>query len=289
MNQVFTQEVLKMLTFLGIGGMVVMGLLGRFISKLQGSFAPYRKTTIIYLLVAMLCIGLLGFLGAAQGVTSPTVVLIITQIIVLTLGFLHIGYMRKHLKWTNHKYAFWLELIFSLVIAAFGFMLFTILFRLVNKEGYEFLIGASVLLFVIAHFIYHTFIAATQVPHLIYKEWFYPMHVEIDDPDESRLKNMLVISFEFQKNKLAKHFTNFRAKAPADMEFGELFYYFINDYNDRHPNAKIEYASEDGEAFGWIFYLKPKWYTLKTKYIDTDKTFFINNIKENDIIICARV
>ena len=44
-----------------------------------------------------------------------------------------------------------------------------------------------------------------------------------------------------------------------------------------------------GDLHGWIFYRKPKWFHLWTKYIDTEKTIFINNIRENDVIICNRV
>ena len=115
------------------------------------------------------------------------------------------------------------------------------------------------------------------------------MHEEVDDPDESKMKNMLVISFEFQKKPTDKYFTNFRAKAPADMEFGQLFYYFINDYNERHPKEQIEFVSDKGNAHGWIFYRKPRWYSIGTNYIEPENSFFINHIKENDVIVCSRV
>ncbi len=45
----------------------------------------------------------------------------------------------------------------------------------------------------------------------------------LEDPDENKLKNMLLISFEFQKGGTDHCFTNFRAKAPADMELRLLF------------------------------------------------------------------
>lgn len=73
------------------------------------------------------------------------------------------------------------------------------------------------------------------------------------------------------------------------MDFGELFYYFINDYNERHPHATISYSNETGMPSGWIFFKKPKWYTLFTKYIDSERTIFTNHIRENDIIMCIRV
>ena len=96
------------------------------------------------------------------------------------------------------------------------------------------------------------------------------------------------IRFEFKKKINDGAITNFRAKAPVDMYFGELFYYFINDYNERHPDGRVEYVNGSGEPNGWVFYKKPRWHTLGTSYIDAEKTIFNNHIKENDVIICSR-
>ena len=148
--------------------------------------------------------------------------------------------------------------------------------------------AGSILFFVIPLFINYTFTKAIAVPPKIFKEWYYPVDQEIEDPDDSKLKNLLVISFQFQKQNNDPHITNFRAKAPTDMEFGQLFYYFINDYNERHPNSKVQFVNGSGEPNGWIFYKKPKWYSIMTDYIDADKTIYNNRIRENDVIVCAR-
>ena len=112
--------------------------------------------------------------------------------------------------------------------------------------------------------------------------------MEIEEPEDSKLKNLLVISFEFQKKIYDAHLTNFRAKAPVDMEFGQLFYYFINDYNERHTDNKIQYINQGGAPHGWIFYKRPRWYSLFTNYVDAEKTIYNNRIRENDVIICTR-
>jgi hypothetical protein len=221
--------------------------------------------------------------------TTPFKTLIICQVIFLLLGFLHIYCMHKYLKWSGTDKSFWFELIFTIVITAFGFMAFVIVFGLFNNDGFHYYMASSVLFLIIAWFIYNSFLYAVGIPMKIYTKWFYPVHEEVDEPDEEKMKNMLVISFEFQKSKADKHYTNFRAKAPVDMEFGQLFYYFINDYNERHPMGKIQFLNEQASPYGWIFYKKPKWYSLSTTYIDTDKSFFINHIRENDIIVCSRV
>ncbi|NQU86525.1 MAG: hypothetical protein HQ541_12260, partial [Mariniphaga sp.] len=69
-----------------------------------------------------------------------------------------------------------------------------------------------------------------------------------------------VIGFEFKRQAGNENMTTFRAKAPKEMVFGKLFYYFINDYNDRNPDEKIEYLDEKDRPLGWIFYFKPKWF-----------------------------
>ena len=63
MTKVFSQQVMTMLGIAGIAGISLMTILGAYISKLKGSFAPYRKATIVYLLVAMLIFALVGFIG----------------------------------------------------------------------------------------------------------------------------------------------------------------------------------------------------------------------------------
>jgi hypothetical protein len=289
MNKFFSQEMIRMLGIAGFAGLSLMTFLGVYISRARGSFAPYRKPTIIYLLVATLIAAIVGLMGMDVLFSTPFITLVICQLIFLVLGFLHIRYMRRYLKWSGGDNSFWFEAIFTIVVAAFGLMGFVMVFSLFNREGYQYYIGASVLFFVIAYFIYATFIKAVSIPLKIYAKWFYPVHEEVDDPDEDKLKNMLVISFEFQKKKGDQHYTNFRAKAPADMEFGQLFYYFLNDYNERHPNGKIEFLNEQASPYGWIFYKKPRWYSFNTRYMDTDKSFFINHIRENDIIVCKRV
>ncbi len=278
-----------MLAIAGIGASLLMAGLGAYISKAKGSFAPYRKATIIYLLVSILINGLVGLMGWSALFSTPFATLVICQVIYFILGFLHIGWMHKFLKWSGTDKSLWFEIIFTVVVTAFAFMAFVMVFGLFNREGYHYYLSTSVFFLLIAYFVYTTFLKATSIPLKIYAKWFYPVHEEIDDPDEEDMKNMLVISFEFQKKKTDPHFTNFRAKAPVDMEFGQLFYYFINDYNERHAQAKIEFINEQASPDGWVFYKKPKWYHFSTHYIDTDKSFFTNHIRENDVIVCKRV
>ena len=219
---------------------------------------------------------------------NPGLIYIFLQLLFVALGILHVRSLPRYQQWAGHKKTFWLEILYTVVICAFGYMAFVIVFRISNKEGYHYLMGLGVLWVPITQFVYHTFRKAIDIPVKIYSQWFYPLHKEVDYPDEDKMKHMLIVSFMFQKKTVDNFFTNFRAKAPTDMDFGQLFYYFINDYNERFPNSKIEYISPSGEPYGWFFYRKPKWYDFSTRFIDVEKTFFANGIRENDIIVCLR-
>jgi Type VI secretion system, TssN len=288
MEKIFSAELLRMLGILGLGGFSLMAIMGGFISKIQGSFKPYLKATIIYLLITAVCFGILGFVGEETFFYYPTRSFVGLQLLFVLLGILHLYFMPKYLLWSINEKAFGLKVLYSIIVAVFGYMFFIVVFKWMNKDGYHYMAGSAALFFIIPLFVYQTFLKAVAMSPKIYTQWFYPINVEMQEPEEEKLKNMLVISFEFQKKITEQHFTNFRAKAPRDMEFGELFYYFINDYNDRHPNSKIEVADQSMQPYGWIFYKKPRWYTISTDYISTEKTFYANRIKENEVIVCRR-
>ena len=288
MERLFSGELLRMLGLLGLGGFSLMAIMGRVIGKIRGSFQPYIKATIIYLLVASLFFALAGFMGHTAVFVQPFIFLIIFQLIFIALGILHIYYLPKYLEWAKGEKSFGITVLYTFIIAIFGYMFFVVIFKWMNPEGYHYIAGSSVLFFIIPLFVYHTFLKAVDMPPKIFMEWYYPVDTEVQEPDDDKLKNMLVISFEFQKKLNEKHFTNFRAKAPRDMEFGQLFYYFINDYNERHPNGKIEFMDKAVGPYGWIFYKKPRWFTINTVYIDSEKTFYANRVRENDVIVCRR-
>jgi hypothetical protein len=121
----------------------------------------------------------------------------------------------------------------------------------------------------------------------VFKTWSYP-DKPLPDPTDSELAAPMVISFEFKKKTDDQAFTSFRAKAPKDIQFGKLFYFFINDYNGRHPEGTIETGSRPNLPYRWVFHFKPRFLSGK-KYLDPDETVYHNKIKENSIIVCQRI
>lgn len=288
MDKYFTTEIWRMLAVLGIGGFSIMLILGRLITKLRGSFRPYRKTTIIYLLSAAGLAALTGLLAYPGLLGSGFTTYLVFQSLFTLLGIAHLYAMYSLLVWSTGPRTFWLQLLFTLVVAAFAAISFMLVYKWINREGMHLYMAVSLMFFILPLFVYHAFQAAIAIPPKIFKQWYYPVHERVPDPDEGKLKNMLLVAFQFQKTSTAQQYTSFRAKAPADMEFGQLFYYFIQDYNKKHPDGPIEFIDKKGAPYGWIFYKQPKWFTIQTKYIDHEKTFFVNHIREDDVIVCRR-
>lgn len=289
MEKWMSPEVQRMLAILGIGFLSLGVLMGFVIAKIRGSFKPFTRPTVFYILAYGAAFALIGFGIASPWFASYLQYYIFFQALIALLGSLHVYTMYRFMKWTDAN-TFWPELLLTLVITLLGGLCFIMTYRIINREGLELAMASAALFFIIPFFVYRTYRAAIAIPPKVLKQWYYPLNQQnVMEPDESKLKNLLVISFEFQKKKGDKYYTNFRAKAPVDMEFGELFYYFINDYNERHPNSTINYTTQQREPDGWIFYKKPKWYTIVTSYIDTERTVFINHIRENDVIICSRI
>lgn len=282
-------ELNKLLLYLGIGLISFSAIIGIFAKKIRNSFKPFSKRAIWYLLISVAVFALTGLFIAASFFSSYNGYFIFFQVLFLLYGGLHIYMMHKKMDWGKERQTFVPDLIFTFIIQLAGAICFMLAYRWLNREGLEISMMFSTLFFIIPLFVWHTFLSALAIPPKVLNQWYYPVHEPMEDPEESKLKNMLLISFEFQKNGQESFFTNFRAKAPVDMELGELFYYFINDYNERHPQGHIHFSNGTGKPYGWMFYKKPKWYTIMTTYMDSDKTIYLNRIRENDVIVCSRI
>ena len=129
----------------------------------------------------------------------------------------------------------------------------------------------------------------TEVPPKEFKRWLYPVNIALDEPTNKEMENPVIISFVFRKTKESKEYTTFKAKAPVGMQLGRLFYFFINDYNSRHPESAISYVDDADESVSWVFF-KVKSKSLRRKEaLDPDDSIYNSEIKENDILFCNRV
>ncbi|MGO3184407.1 MAG: TssN family type VI secretion system protein [Aequorivita sp.] len=269
--------------------LVIGVILMVFMKGIKKLFAKKRKQVLIYLLVMVALFALTALISNPHVLNNiPLHNLFAFQFIFLLLGILHVYVSREHFEVLSEKTgSFWSEFIFTIAIACIGLIGFFFITNMFKPE-YKFVFLGAALWFLIPMLVIKTYEFAMTIPLPIYKKWFYPIGKNIRDPKDEELINPQVISFEFHKDDKTAELSNFRLKAPEKMEFGRLFYFFINDYNDRHPESKIVFLNPSNEPNGWIFYKKPSWYTVM-KYIDFARTVESNGIREDNVIICQRV
>ncbi len=273
----------KMSMLLFLVGSVIFAL----VSKLRKLFAKDKKKTIIYLIFTLLSFAISGLLSSSKVFNdTPLSSFYGFQILFLILGITHVFILRKHFPdLSKDKTDFFSEFLFTIAFLLVGLIAFyNVVYHF--KMSFSLLFLTSGIVYLIPFLVFRLYEYAIQIPVFVYDKWYFPINEEIKDPTSKELENPLVISFEFQKKDTDTEITNFRVKAPSNMEFSKLFYFFITDYNIRHPESPIEYL-EGEKPQAWIFYYKPSWWT-GLKYIDFNKTVSWNKIKENTIIICQR-
>ncbi len=252
--------------------------------KLKGKIL----VSLLYILVAGIIIGLGGFFANIHlmSITHQMIFYLLSGWM-LIFGITHVFLLSKILRWSEGS-NFWVKLFFTIVTGLVGGVFMLLAFQI---SGYSTFVGihlTSLLLFVIPNIFYGIVVFYVRIPVKVLRKWYYPVDRHIEEPRDREMESPLVVGFEFKKKSSDKNITTFRAKAPKEMTFGKLFYYFINDYNDRNPDEKIEYLDEKDKPVSWIFYFKPKLFG-SIRYIDPEETNSFNLVKENSVILCKRV
>ncbi len=267
-------------------GSLIMILFG----KLRKLFTKNKKKAILYALLILVTFALVGLLSSSKVFNDSAINSFIgVQSLFLILGGVHVYVLRTFFEdFQEERSDFFKEFLFTIAIVCIGLIAF---FNVVSyfKESFKFIYLSAAFAFLVPFLFYKLYEFAFLIPVPVYKKWMYPLRENIKDPTSVELENPLVISFEFKKNRDTDDITNFRVKAPMGMEFGKLFYFFLNDYNERHPESKIEFLNKKGDhPLGWVFHYKPHWWST-LKHINFLKTVEGNDLKENHIVICHRV
>lgn len=182
------------------------------------------------------------------------------------------------------------EILFALSVVLFTIVVFSSLqyFLVENKDFLFYPLMMSTLAFFIPVLVVHTFQAAYEIPPPLYSTWAYPVNQALDLPPENPREKILVIGFEIRKKYTDAKRTYFRAKAPEYMQLGELYYFFINDYNELQSETPIEFADKQYEPYEWWFRKKTRWYE-RQHIFDPSLSVKDNGIKENTVIVCERI
>jgi hypothetical protein len=248
----------------------------------------YGMVSILYILVSAILLATPTLLLLFKSGTGDATFLMGAQVIILLMGIAHILLSPQTLPW-YHEQKFTIQLMFLLGILLLAYFFTDLSLSLIVQPELRMIWFLSLLWFLIPPMLNQTVNLYLKVPQREFKQWYYPLDQRVDDPTDEELKDPLVINLLFRKNAHSKEVTSFKAKAPAGMELGRLFYFFINDYNERHPESQISVVDQEGQTHGWVFMkIGNKLFGTK-KAVDPENSIVRNNIKENDELICNRI
>ncbi len=270
-------------------GSLVLGLGTFFIlfKKVKG-LKRYGISSLFYVLLVSLFLSSTTLSLFLQPMIGEMAALLFAQFIIVAIGTLHVLFASKMLPWYTGQ-GFNMQIVFIICILLFGYFFSNICFTFFVGTNIAIVWYLSLLWFFVPVLLNQTITKLLEVPPKQFKQWVYPLNQTIPDPSDEEMENPVVISFEFNKNTDSGHATTFRAKAPVGMSLGRLFYFFINDYNSRHPEGTIRFIDEKNVPYPWTFFkIKNKLFGIKTA-LDPDDSIYNSDIRENDVLICNRV
>lgn len=276
-----------------LGSLLVCSIvLFTLVKQFAGAFAASGKKPVVYGSFSSL-IASLGAYAATYITKNLFTVFWIFAAIFLSFGIIHM--VLNHKKYFSKEGAtsakmFVGEVIFAMSVVLFAILIFSSLQYFLTDEGKSFLfypMMMSTFAFFIPVLVWQTFEAAFNIPPPQYPTWLYP-EKRIDLPEDDPREKLLVIGFEIAKKITDSKRTYFRAKAPESIYFGDLYYFFINDYNEIQSETPIQFCDSSEAPCEWVFRLKTRWYQ-GMKIVDPSLTVKDNGIKENSVIICERV
>lgn len=261
------------------------------VKKFSGDFAGSGNKPYWYGLLSSIIVSGVAFAATFASKNLFTVFWIFTAIFIV-FGIIHMNMTHKKYftpEQQGNGKALVGEIFYTVSILFFIILVFSSLqYFLKDREFLFYPMLMSGLGFFLPLLFVHTFAAAYIIPPAEFNTWYYPVHQPINLPDENANERLLVIGFELGKKESDEKRTYFRAKAPEGMPLGELYYHFINDYNELNSETQIDFTTKNDEPYEWWFRRKPKWYESH-RVLDPKQTVKENAIKENTVIICERV
>lgn len=261
----------------------------------QAGKAPKSKF-FKYLLVSFLLGAWCSCFGFLRDVVSPQAVHAILMAVLILFGILHVFQMNRHFSWTPDK-VIQSELLFTLAVTIIGCIGFAIAFYLFGyymsqsqkfmDTAYTGVMSTAFLILPAPWLFAKTFTAAINIPPARYKEWFYPAKPLVPDENLDRT-HYAVVTFVCAKRFGETYNSNLQGKAIYNMKLGDMFYFFIQEWNYKFPGNEIQYLDDQNKSFGWYFYIKKNWWASK-KFLDPDLTIYQNGIKVNEIMKTERI
>jgi hypothetical protein len=246
-----------------------------------------NRKVIVFVLLSALIIGVPGIIGLL-GYSFSSTFFFVYQLLYLALGILYMRAMLRHISTKLTKFRVLVEVIISLTAVALGMYVFSLLYNMFSPMKNGLLVATSVLPLLVPLLFYWSYQAFLDIPPEIYKIWKYVAGKEELDLDGIDFNRMMVLEVEFSRNAEDEDLLKVKAKAPANVVYGDWFQKFINDYNNKFSGNPIAYSDRNSETYGWIFYVKPGFFSQR-RYIDPELSVADNKIHEHKTIVCKRV
>jgi|GEM_PF-225193 len=275
-------------TLLPLGAILTTTLLVmKVVANKMPALKKYFKKFLIYAVLHAVVMGI--FLAILYNLKQSELILRYFSILsfMLLLGTLHTYFYRQQFDRMDSE-NYMKELLLSILVGAFLVLPIIIAASFFNDGQFLYNYFVGILAFIFPTALFALFNYAVSIPSKIYNKWYYPLNNRYEAPKHYELKNMIILNFMFYKNKNEQHLTSFKVKAPKDMNFGRLFYFFVNDYNAKNVKNKIEILQDTSAPFGWYYTSKPKWYG-GSKPINSEITVENNNLKDGDSVVCQRI
>lgn len=283
LNQIGGGETLVYI-FLAIAiAMIISMIIGMKTPK----FRQDKKRYFIYIFCQGLILLLFGALLYNLKGTTITTRFISFQVYLLIAGSVHLTFYHLYFKRFDAK-EIYKEIFISIVSGTFMLAFLIMLLGHFQELEYMFYFFGAMLFFLVPTFVFALFKTAISIPAKLHKRWFYPVNSRYPAPHIAEMRNIIIVNLVFTKKENDATIINFKVKAPRAFDFGKLFYYFINDYNEKNPNSQVQYLDQKNQPYGWYFYTKPKWFS-SSDYIDPELAIDTNNIKDGETIICQRI
>ena len=270
-----TKVLITLLTLFGLS--LITGIIFFLVKKKESLIR-----TMVYILLALLIFAAMGCAGLLE-ITHPRLMYLLLQIAFLGLGVLHTWLLYKVLLWSRKPY-FFAETLFTLLITLLGGTAFVLVFYLLHTSGYNGPLASAVLAFLLPYLVHKTYCLGQEIPAPLFKTWQYSPNHTVPEAD---LHNSIRVQFRIAKNMYEGRYSKFTIRAPMGMVFGDLFYTFLRDYNQSHPEGQIQPDNTE-TPFSWMFYIKPAWWQSR-KVIDPDLTVKSNNVEDNALINAKRI
>ncbi|MFT4204252.1 MAG: TssN family type VI secretion system protein [Chitinophagaceae bacterium] len=262
-----------------------------FLGKMSNSYSAKAKKPLVIALVASVGNALLAFCFTFLEDDDAFVLYWILMGLFLATGTVTLLLSDKFFVQEEGETALSVmtaQFLYILGIALLSAALFlVVIFFLHSGDFLYYPLLCSFLAFVAPLLFWYAYTAAMHVPYPVYKCWEYP-NQEIMLSDNMYQERLLVIAFLLKKNPGDRQKTFFRAKAPESIRLGDLFYHFINDYNDVQSETPIHYLDEQDGKIQWWFRVKKKWF-LPNSILDPTASVRENHITENTVIICEHI